>query len=246
MSEKNIENSSLIDKLCKNDVLAMLDLVPDVLFWIKDRHGRFVYGNQAFLEHQAIPSLEQLAGKTDFDCSPDYLAAQYVRDDGYVLRGGEVTNRLEMNTTDNGTVAWFSTSKRPIRNSRGLVIGSYGMTRHFEKLANASSDIEAIRAPVEFIRTHYAQDISVADVALTAHLSVSALERRFKKHLNKTPRRFLVETRLEQARRLLVESDAPIADVAYRAGFSDHSYFSQQFRRFFGVLPSEFRRLTAR
>ena len=236
----------LVTHLEKSDVLAMLDLVPDVLFWIKDDQGRFVYGNQAFLEHQGIPSLDQLAGKTDFDCSADYLATQYARDDDYVLRGGEITNRLEMNTTDTGAVAWFSTSKRPIRNDTGDVIGSYGMTRHFDKLAHARSDIEAIRIPVEFIRTHYAQEITVAEIALTAHLSVSALERRFKKHLNKTPRRFLVETRLEQARRLLVESEASIADVAFRAGFSDHSYFSQQFRRFFGMLPSEFRRSATR
>jgi len=75
-------------------------------------------------------------------------------------------------------------------------------------------------------------------------LSISALERRFKKYLDKTPRRFLVEIRLEQARRMLVEGDTPIANVAFGAGLSDHSYFTQQFRRFFGLLPSEFRRST--
>jgi len=43
---------------------------------------------------------------------------------------------------------------------------------------------------------------------------------------------------------MLVEGDTPIANVAFGAGLSDHSYFTQQFRRFFGLLPSEFRRST--
>ncbi|MEL7312681.1 MAG: AraC family transcriptional regulator [Pseudomonadota bacterium] len=220
----------------------MLNLIPDVLFWIKDADNHFVYGNQAFLEHQGIRAVGDLAGKTDFDFSPAHLAAQYVRDDQTVLQGGEVTNRLEMNTTDGGEIAWFATTKRPILTDAGDVVGTFGMTRHFGRFANARSDIEAVREPVEFVRANYATDISVTDIASAAHLSVSALERRFKKHLKKTPRRFLVETRLEQARRLLVESDLPIAEVAYSSGFLDHSYFSQQFRRFWGLLPSEFRR----
>ncbi|MEM7765170.1 MAG: AraC family transcriptional regulator [Pseudomonadota bacterium] len=220
----------------------MLDLVTDVLFWVKDDRGCFVHGNRAFLEHQGAASVQELVGKTDFDFSPRYLAAQYAKDDQSVLQGASVTNRLEMNTTESGDIAWFSTSKRPVRTADGDIVGSYGMTRHFGRHAMVSAEIEAVRAPVEFVRANFARDITVADIALAAHLSVSALERRFKKHLNKTPRRFLIDTRLEQARRLLVESEAPIAEIAFAAGFSDHSYFSQQFRKFCGVLPSEFRR----
>ncbi|MEL7025502.1 MAG: helix-turn-helix domain-containing protein [Pseudomonadota bacterium] len=220
----------------------MLDLVPDVLFWVKDSDSRFMYGNQAFLEHQGIKSANQLEGKTDFDFSARHLAEQYVRDDAYVLEGGEVTNRLEMNTTEAGEIAWFATTKRPIRNPKGEIVGTFGMTRHFDRFENARSDIDAVRAPVEFVRANYARDITVTEIAEAAHLSLSALERRFKKHLKKTPRQFLVEVRLEQARRLLVESTMPIAEVAFASGFSDHSYFSQQFRRFWGMLPSVFRR----
>lgn len=234
----------LLHYLHKHHILAMLDLVPDLLFWVKNDRGQFIYGNHAFLEHQGMSSLSDLKGKTDFDCSPRHLAKQYAHDDHYVLQGNEITNRLEMNTTESGDTAWYSTSKRPITDEAGAIVGSYGMTRHFEKLACASSDIEAVRVPVEYIRSNFARDITVGDIADAAHLSISALERRFKKYLNKTPRRFLVEIRLEQARRLLVESDAPIANVAFDAGFSDHSYFSQQFRRFFGLLPSEFRHST--
>jgi AraC-like DNA-binding protein len=40
---------------------------------------------------------------------------------------------------------------------------------------------------------------------------------------------------------MLIETHLPIADVAYRCGFSEHSYFSRQFRLMFGTLPSQLR-----
>jgi len=40
---------------------------------------------------------------------------------------------------------------------------------------------------------------------------------------------------------MLIETRLPIADVAYRCGFSEHSYFSRQFRLMFGILPSQLR-----
>ena len=82
---------------------------------------------------------------------------------------------------------------------------------------------------------------TIEDLAEVAHLSVSALERRFKRYLTKTPKQFINEIRLENARRLLVETNIPISQVGEETGFSEHSYFSKQFRLFFGELPSEFR-----
>ena len=51
------------------------------------------------------------------------------------------------------------------------------------------------------------------------------------------------ERRIEQARRLLVESDAPLFEIAARVGFADHSHFTRTFRRRFGIPPGEYRRL---
>ncbi|WP_220735645.1 helix-turn-helix transcriptional regulator [Shewanella sp. c952] len=76
----------------------------------------------------------------------------------------------------------------------------------------------------------------------TAHLSISALERRFTKHLGQTPKQFINEVRLKNARRLLIETNESIANIAQETGFNDHSYFSRQFQRLFGKSPSQFRR----
>ena len=231
----------LINEYTTQQIIKMLDLLPDILFWVKDTSAYFIYGNQAFLEHHGIKKIEQLQGKNDYDLTPVYLAKQYASDDAKVKAGEEITNRLEMNLMTDGEVAWFSTSKRAILNSDGVFIGSYGITRHFTKLSKAFSNINAVEAPVEFIRQHYHEAITIEQIAKISHLSVSALERRFKKHLGKTPKQFIHDVRLESARRLLIETNSPIAQIAYDTGFSDHSYFSKQFKTFFGELPSDFR-----
>jgi len=59
--------------------------------------------------------------------------------------------------------------------------------------------------------------------------------------LAKTPNQVINEIRLENARKLLVETRLPISQIAYQCGFAEPSYFSKQFRRLFGEIPSQMR-----
>lgn len=222
-------------------LVDVFELIPDMLFWIKDRDSKVVYANNVFLEHIGAHSRHQVYGKTDAEFFPPHLARQYMTDDKKLLEGELVTARLEMNMSKDGELGWFSTSKRPLKNQQGEIIGSYGITRHFQKSSQALSTFESIRVPIEYIRNHYQNPISLAELAKLAHLSVSALERRFKKHLAKTPTRLINEIRLENARLLVMETDIPISEIAFKSGFSDHSYFTKQFKQFFGIHPSKMR-----
>ncbi len=222
-------------------LMKAYDLLPDVLFWVKNMQGQVVHANSSFIEHVGAHGLEQVIGKNDFDFSPSHLAKQFVEDDKRVLRGELVSDRLEMNLDSKQQLAWFTTSKRPWYNGRGEVVGSYGISRHLEKTSIAQSGVEALREPVEYIRAHFARDISLQELAAHAHLSISALERRFTKYLSRTPLQYLTDVRLENARRLLVETNLTIADVAFDSGFKDASYFSRRFKRKFSMLPREFR-----
>jgi len=223
-----------------SELLKMYDLMPDVLFWVKDHQGKIMHANQLFLEHIGVRSLSQALGLTDFDFAPRPLAKQYVEDDKRILKGELVTDRLEMNSVAD-EIAWFTTTKRPLLNYEGKIIGSYGVTRHLEKTSVALTRIEALKTPVNYIRMNYMKPIRLDVLAKISHLSISALERRFKKYLSKTPKQYIIDVRLEHARRLLVETTLPIALVAEQSGFVDASYFSRRFKRKFAVLPSEFR-----
>ncbi len=222
-------------------MLDMYDLLPDVMFWVKNTQGRLIHVNRGFLEHVGAQSLEQVVGHTDYDFSPAYIAKQFVEDDKRVLAGQLVTDRLEMNIDEKGKLAWFTTSKRPLLGPDGSIVGSFGISRHLEKMSVALIGVEALKVPMTYIRENFADEITLPDLAKESHLSISALERRFKKHLSRTPLQYLTDVRLENARRLLVETTLPVSDVGYESGFNDASYFARRFKRKFSSLPSEFR-----
>ena len=244
MSKKNI-SATYVDKFINQfsvkQIIEMFDLMPDVLFWVKDERNCFVYANQFFLEHIGVTSLAQIVGLSDFDFSPAHLAKQFSVDDQKVMHGEVVNNRLEMNNTTSGDIAWFTTSKRPLLDEQRQPIGSYGISRHLEKTSLALSGMDALKAPVAYVRKNYMQNICLKELAEVTHLSISALERRFKKYLGKTPKQFINEVRLENARRLLIETSIAIATIANDTGFADHSYFSRQFQKLFDQSPSVFR-----
>lgn len=237
-----MEAQELLQQAGVKQIIAAFDLLPDILFWIKDTESRILYGNSQFIEHQGFKSLDQILNKTDFDFSPSHLAFQFVNDDKRVMAGHCVLERLELNHTSTGELGWFSTSKRTLVDEDGNLLGTYGVTRHLEKTSKALSNVKAIEVPVRYIREHYNRTITVEELADLAHLSVSALERRFKKHLAKTPNQFINEVRLENARKLIVETQLAISQIAYQCGYSEPSYFSKQFQRLFGEVPSNLRK----
>jgi AraC-like DNA-binding protein len=231
----------VIDELPIAEALRMYDLLPDILFWVKDSAGRVVHANKSFLDHIGVDSLDQAIGLTDFDFAPKHIAKQFIADDQRVIQGELVTSRLEMNVTGSGEISWFNTSKRPLVNGRGVIVGSYGTSHHLEKSSVALNAMEALKVPVAYVRENYMNKISLSELAEVSCLSISALERRFKKFLNKTPKQYICDVRLENARRFLVETTLPIALIADQCGFPDASYFSRKFYRAFSQRPSEFR-----
>ena len=217
---------------------AVLDLIPDTHAWIKDLRGRFVYGNRLFFERFGITSLQGLLGKTDHDLAPAALADKYTSDDAQVLSGAVINDRLELILAQQQAGDWFLTSKWPIYNLQDTIIGSFGISRHLNKTEGTAIPFRELRAPVDYICQHFAGKLSVDELAAACNISVSALERRFKKHLNKTPHQYINEVRLDNARQMLLETDQSIGTIALATGFADHSHFTRAFTGKFGVSPS--------
>ncbi len=216
---------------------ALLDLIPDTHAWIKDTQGRFVYGNSLFFKRFGFRSLQGLRGKTDYDLAPAALAEKYCADDAQVLAGAVVHDRLELITAQHQAGDWFLTSKWPIHNTRDRIIGTFGISRHLNRTEGVADPFRELHAPVDYIARHFASAISVAALAGACNISVSALERRFRRHLDKSPRQYINEVRLDNARRLLLETHKPIGTIALETGFADHSHFTRAFARRFGVSP---------
>ena len=89
---------------------------------------------------------------------------------------------------------------------------------------------------------HMAAGIPIAEVAAHCALSRSHFSRAFKKSTGLAPRDWLLQARIERARRLLAETTAPIAEVSLECGFADQSHFTRVFTRATGTTPFNWRR----
>lgn len=215
---------------------AALDLIPDTHAWVKDTSGHFTFGNSLFCQRFGLQNSGALRGKTDYDLAPRDMAERYRADDENALQGLEVSDRLEL-IGGADSVEWFLTSKWPIYNHSSEIIGSIGISRHLNRSETRTAPFQQLSAPIDYIHQHFASDISVADLARASSLSVSALERRFRRHLDKTPHQYLTEVRLGHGRSLLINTAKPVGTIALEIGFSDHSHFTRAYKKHFGFAP---------
>ena len=93
-----------------------------------------------------------------------------------------------------------------------------------------------------FIREHYAEDISPADIAAAAGVCERECFRCFKQELGTTPLSSLTDFRVRKAAELLRETDRSVTDIASACGFATSSYFGKVFRRRMNLSPLAYRR----
>ena len=105
---------------------ALLDNIPHMA-WMKNPCGVFLAVNEAFARACGQPKTAVL-GRTDRDIWPIEHAEKYMRDDQRVIASGEKFY-VEEPIAEGGDVKWFETFKTPIRDARGLVIGTVGLAR---------------------------------------------------------------------------------------------------------------------
>ena len=94
---------------------------------------------------------------------------------------------------------------------------------------------------VEVINAHIEDpEFSVEDLSHEIGISRVHMNRKLKETIGMSPSNLIKSIRLKQAAYLLIHDEVNISEVAYRVGFSTHSYFSSSFRDYFGMTPKEF------
>jgi AraC family transcriptional regulator len=96
---------------------------------------------------------------------------------------------------------------------------------------------------IEYININLADDISLSDLAQIAGLSRFHFIKAFKRSTLKTPYQYLIERRIDSARRLLEQGELSIMDIATAVGFKDPSRFSRVFQKLTGATPRRYREL---
>ena len=99
--------------------------------------------------------------------------------------------------------------------------------------------IEDIKA---YIRVHYAEKLTLKDLADRANLSTTYLSGLFSHEAGQTISTFIRQTRIDHAQLLLHYMSLPVTDIAYQCGYQDISYFIKEFRKETGCSPAQYRR----
>lgn len=100
---------------------------------------------------------------------------------------------------------------------------------------------ERTKLMLNFIHSHYSEDLTVESIAAAASISRSECFRCFKRSINKKPVEYLNEYRVEKAIYYLSKTEMSIADICYRCGFANPSYFGKVFRSITGAPPRSYR-----
>jgi len=102
-------------------------------------------------------------------------------------------------------------------------------------------DAAIAKAVIALIRTRYNENWTLRSLASQLSMSPFHLQRIFKRTVGTTPAKELLNRRLEIARRLLIESDKPVLEIAREIGFRSSSHFAFVFQRATGSSPNDFR-----
>lgn len=94
-----------------------------------------------------------------------------------------------------------------------------------------------------YIEEHYPQPLSTASLAAREGISLSTMEREFKKQFGHTPHYHLQQCRIKEASALLISTDLSVCDICYQVGFSGPNYFSKVFREHYSCAPLQYRKL---
>jgi PAS domain S-box-containing protein len=112
-----------------NLLRTVIDMIPDHVF-VRDRIGRHVINNKAQLDQLRASTLEETIGKTDLDFYPPETAQRFKAVNDKVMSSGEpLIAAEEMGPGPDGLARWWSTTKVPLMDADGQVIGLVGISR---------------------------------------------------------------------------------------------------------------------
>jgi len=142
-----IERNRSEEALAKErDLLhTLLDNLPDRIYF-KDEQSRFLRINRAVAEQFKLRHPREAAGKSDLDFFTAEHAQAALKDEQQVMQTGQpILGKVEKETLPDGSVTWALTSKMPLKDKQGKVIGNFGISRDITALKKIEYELAAER-----------------------------------------------------------------------------------------------------
>ncbi len=194
--------------------------------------------------------LEGRAATTHWEDMEDFAAAfpgSDVRPDRYVIDGPAFTT--------GGASPTFDLMLHLVRSRLGMAVALDVASVFIYDQAHASSDAQPLVSlgrldgydvrlaqAIRLMESHVDRPLTISAIARRAGITARSLETIFRKSIGETPGAYYLRLRLSAARRLVLDTAIPMADISARTGFSSAAAFSRAFSRTFEQAPVKMRR----
>jgi AraC-like DNA-binding protein len=222
---------------------SLFDLAPDIAFFVKDVAGTYVAVNESLLARHGLKHAGDAIGKRPRDICPGDFGRIPTEQDQRVLRTGKpIINHLELQWHRPNEPVWCLTSKLPLRNDDGRLIGLFGFSRDVRASLESDAIPDALAAALTEFEQDVSRAVSPATLAARSGLPTARLARLTRKLFGLTPSQLIAKTRITAASRLLQDTTKTVAEIANDCGYFDQSAFTRAFRTTTGLTPNEYRR----
>ena len=221
---------------------ALFERIPDVVFFIKDRDGRYVLVNQTLVTRCGKRDKNELLGRSAREVFPSPLGDRFLEQDRGVLATGiSIVQNLELHLYPTRLEGWCLTDKIPLLGIDGRVTGIAGISRDLQSPGAETDHFAEVDAVLDHVRSHFGSELRVEALAEISGLSVYQLNRRLRAIFGITAGQLITKRRMDVASEMLRDGSMPIAEVANACGYFDQSAFSRVFRRTVGLTPRQYR-----
>jgi PAS domain S-box-containing protein len=125
---------------------ALFDTLPDAIYF-KDRESRFIRINAAMAERMSAGNYQDVLGRTDAEINSTEQAQQALADEKRIIATAEPMLDMETKETwPDGRITWVSTSKFPLRDWQGAIVGTYGISRDITTRKHAEKEQRRLEA----------------------------------------------------------------------------------------------------
>jgi AraC-like DNA-binding protein len=122
-----------------------------------------------------------------------------------------------------------------------LVLANHPLQEETASEVSYMRSVDRLKGMISFIEEHYAEDLTIDQIARAGGVSQREAQREFQSVLGVRPMEYLTNHRLFVASQMLKSTDASVGEVARSCGFGSQSYFTKRFRERYGHTPSQHR-----
>ena len=192
---------------------------------------------------------EQSRSKTVNCCSPVkytegkqiFKNAFYIDDCEFMNSHIAIDDNMRFYNTVQNIITEFSEKKIYFREKSSAMLKELLIDIYRAELKKSENSSEAVEKAVMYIKSNYSEKISNKDIASVAGYHEYHLNRLFIKHTGMTMHRYILETRLEEAKNMLINSEMKIYQISEKCGFSSTAHFTSYFSKNFGYSPSKYK-----